>query len=273
MKNVKLASIISGVGLLIASLAPISASALSVGSMTMEGAYSSDGHFSVIVYENTGADTVTGAAVQLTFSQPVTNVSYDYSVGPFTAVDYSGAHNALGAVSGRNALARVNFTLPNPGTVIADVSASGSYLWHVEGASVQDIAFEKGEAHFTYTAPAPQQPAAAPTTTSSTSSNASASSSATASPAPTPTDTPAALSTATDDHKNKQEDAAKVAKKSHVGVISSTVSVLLVLAAAAAYWLLIHKRTEVAPAAKTYKLAEAAAKQKTTKKKPSAKKK
>lgn len=269
MKNVKIASIVSGVSLLIASLAPISASALSVGSMTMDGAFSDNGHFSVIVYEDTGADTVTGAAVNLTFNQPVTGVSYDYSVGPFTAVDYSGAHNALGSVSGRNALARVSFTLANPGTVVADVAASGSYLWHVEGASVQDIAFEKGEAYFTYNAPAPQE--ATPKAASSTASNTAAPSSSNSTPT-APTDTPAALATTSDSTK-KHSDTTKEVKDSHVGLVT-TLTALLVVVAAAIYWLFIRKRAEVAPV-KAYKLAEAATttKAKTTKKKPAAKKK
>ena len=266
MKITKFASALAGVSLLTASLLPMSASALSTATITMDGAYSSNGQFSVVVYEDTGADTVTGANVVLNFSQPVSNVSYDYSVGPFTAVTPSGAHNAYGTVTGRNALARVSFTMATPGTVIADVSES-SYLKHAGEATVENFVLNLGEAYFTYTAPAPKE--VAPKTTSTAASDTPAPA-ATASP----TDTPAALDAAKDDQKDTKKEAAKEVKSSHVGLVTSSVTILVILAAAAAYWLLIHRRAEVAPV-KAYKLGEptAASKTKPAKKKPAAKKK
>jgi hypothetical protein len=256
MKFVKTLSILSGTAsLLLAGLAPLSASALSTASITMDADTSTNGHFSVVVYEDTGADTVTGANVVLTFNQAVSDVSYDYSVGPFTAVTPSGAHNAYGTVTGRNALARVSFTGP-VGTTIADVATDSSYLKHVEGTTIQNFAFNAGEAYYTYTVPAPVQRAAAtPVAT------------APAVTTPAVTDTPASISSAktAQDVKGVQASTTKPTKSSHVGLVSSTV-VLVVLAAAAAYWLLIHRRPAT-EGAKAYKL-DAATKSKPAKKKP-----
>jgi hypothetical protein len=250
MKFVKTLSILSGTAsLLLAGLAPLSASALSTASITMDADTSTNGHFSVVVYEDTGADTVTGANVVLTFNQAVSDVSYDYSVGPFTAVTPSGAHNAYGTVS---------FTGP-VGTTIADVATDSSYLKHVEGTTIQNFAFNAGEAYYTYTVPAPVQRAAAtPVAT------------APAVTTPAVTDTPASISSAktAQDVKGVQASTTKPTKSSHVGLVSSTV-VLVVLAAAAAYWLLIHRRPAT-EGAKAYKLdaATAASKSKPAKKKP-----
>lgn len=260
MKFVKTLSVLTGTtSLLLAGLAPLSASALSTASITMDAATSTDGHFSVVVYEDTGADTVTGANLVLAFNQAVTDVSYDYSVGPFTAVTPSGAHNAYGTVTGRNALARVSFTGP-VGTTIADVSTDSSYLKHVDGTTIQNFVFTAGEAYYTYTPPAPVQravaPAAAPVAAPTT---------------PAVTDTPASISSdSTKQDVKGTQTTTKPAKTSHVGLVSSTVA-LIVLAAAAAYWLLIHRRTAT-EGAKAYKLdaATVASKSKPAKKKPAA---
>jgi hypothetical protein len=256
MKFVKSLSILSGTAsLLLAGLFPLSASALSTASITMDADTSTNGHFSVVVYEDTGADTVTGANLVLAFNQDVTDVSYDYSVGPFTAVTPSGAHNAYGTVTGRNALARVSFTAP-VGTTIADVSTDSSYLKHVEGTTIQNFVFTAGEAYYTYTVPAPVQRTAAPAATPVATT-------------PAVSDTPASISSdSTKQDVKGTQTATKPAKTSHVGLVSSSI-VLVVLAAAAAYWLLIHKRTAT-EGAKAYKLdaATAASKSKPAKKKP-----
>jgi hypothetical protein len=150
----KLLSSIAGLTLLVAAFVPVRVGALGQASMTLSGATNTNGNFSVIVYENTGSDTVTGAKVELSFSQAVTSVSYDYSVGPFTAVTPSGAHNAYGTVTGTNPVARVSFKLVNPGSVTASVNGN-SYLKHVEGTVVQYFDISRGSANFTYSAPAP----------------------------------------------------------------------------------------------------------------------
>jgi hypothetical protein len=152
MKFSKITSVVAGLTVLAATLAPVQASALSQATMTLSGASQSNGTFAVTVYENTGSDTVTGAKVEMSFSQAVSNIAYDYSVGPFTAVTPSGAHNAYGTVTGTNPVARVSFTLANPGTVTASVNAN-SYLKHAGDTSVENFAITRGSADFTYTAP------------------------------------------------------------------------------------------------------------------------
>jgi|GEM_PF-2208790 len=152
MKFSKITSVVAGLTVLAATLAPVQASALSTATMTLSGATQSNGNFAVTVYEDTGSDTVTGAKVEMSFSQAVSNVAYDYSVGPFTAVTPSGAHNAYGTVTGTNPVARVSFTLANPGTVTASVNAN-SYLKHASDTSVENFAINRGSADFTYSSP------------------------------------------------------------------------------------------------------------------------
>jgi cbb3-type cytochrome oxidase subunit 3 len=156
MKYTKILGLAAGISLVAATFLPVQAHALSTASMTLSGASQSNGSFSVVVYENTGSDTVTGAKVDLTFSQAVSGVSYDYGVGPFTAATPSGAHNAYGTVTGQNPVARVTFALASPGTVTATV-ADSSYLKRAkdDGTGVESFAIDRGSANFTYTAPAP----------------------------------------------------------------------------------------------------------------------
>lgn len=145
-------------------------SAASSASMTLSGSVNTSGKFDVTVYENSGSTTVTGAKVTLTFTgAPVANVSYDYSVGPFTAITPSGEHNSYGTVTGLQPVARVSFTVTKPGTVTATVGAD-SYLKHVEGIDIVSLTINRGHAAFTYAAPTPTPaatviPTAAPTAT------------------------------------------------------------------------------------------------------------
>jgi len=239
MKNFKLASLVSGVTLLAATLAPVSASALSTATISMDGVHSSNGSFSFVVYEDTGSDTVTGANVVLTFDQPVNGLSYDYSVGPFTAATPSGAHNAYGTVTGRNALARVSFSISSPGTVIADVSGS-SYLKHADATSVTNFDLNLGEAYFTYDAPAPKAAA------TSTGTGAAADTAA-------PADTPAPLNPEVKAAQTTKKTA--VVKTSHTGAaVASTLSIAVVAVVAAAYWMLMRRRTAITAAVKAYRL-------------------
>ncbi|HSX34550.1 MAG TPA: hypothetical protein VLF62_02815 [Candidatus Saccharimonadales bacterium] len=152
MKFSKITSVVAGLTVLAATLAPVQASALTTATMTLSGATQSNGSFAVTVFENTGSDTVTGAKVEMSFSQAVSNIAYDYSVGPFTAVTPSGAHNAYGTVTGTNPVARVSFTLATPGTVTASINAN-SYLKHAGDTSVENFAINRGSADFTYSAP------------------------------------------------------------------------------------------------------------------------
>jgi hypothetical protein len=110
------------------------------------------------VYENSGNASVTTAKIDLGFSAAVTNVSYDYSVGPFTTATPSGAHVVQGSVTGQQPVARVSFKLANPGTVTTSVG--GSYLKGVsdDGTAVVTHSLSGGVASFTYNAPATTTP-------------------------------------------------------------------------------------------------------------------
>jgi hypothetical protein len=221
----KLVSFVAGLAVLVASIAPASVSALGAASMTLSGATSSNGSFAVTVYEDTGSDTVTGANVELSFSQAVTGVSYDYSVGPFTAATPSGGHNAFGTVTGQNPVALVRFTLASPGSVTATVSG-GSYLKHVDGTTVENFSISRGNAAFAYDAPA-----AAPAPTKKKV--------AVTTPVETETETPAP---ATENKEVKGETAKKDDKKEEkkvetkeTGSNAAVRVVLLVLVGAAAF--------------------------------------
>ena len=175
MNYKKIISIVTGLSILAASLMSNQVGALGAASMTLSGTSNASGNFSVSVYEDTGGETVTGANVELSFSQAVSGVNYDYSVGSFPAVTPSGAHNAYGAVTGSKLVAVVSFTVANPGTVVATVN-SNSYLKHVEGTTIEYFAINRGSAAFTYSAPAPSNPT---TGSGSTGSNSTQSSSST----------------------------------------------------------------------------------------------
>lgn len=224
----KLVSFVAGLAVLVASIAPASVSALGTASMTLSGATSSNGTFAVTVYENTGSDTVTGANVELSFSQAVTGVSYDYSVGPFTAATPSGGHNAYGTVTGQNPVALVRFTLANPGSVTATVSG-GSYLKHAEGTTVESFSINRGNATFTYdapvAAPAPTRKKVVATTPVKTETEA---------PAPAPvTENKEVKGDATkkkDDKKDEKKDESK-----KTGGNAAARILLLVLVGAAAF--------------------------------------
>jgi hypothetical protein len=157
MNYKKIVSAAISITVLAASLISSQVNALGGASMTLSGASSASSSFAVTVYENTGSDTVTGANVELSFSQAVSGVSYDYSVGPFTAVTPSGAHNAYGTVSGQNPVATVHFTVASPATVTATVNGN-SYLKHVEGSTIESFSISRGSASFTYSAPAVTPP-------------------------------------------------------------------------------------------------------------------
>ncbi len=258
MKTItKIASALISLGVL--AVAPFAA-ALSAPNITLDPGTSQNGQFSTIVYEDSGTVTVTGAKLELTFSQTVSNVSYDYSVGPFNdSVTDDGMHLHKGAVTGRNALARVNFTLANPGTVVVDVSANSS-LWHVEGAAPQAMAnLAIGESYFTYSLPAPapvvKKPAATTPVTAPT-------------PAPA-TDTPASIDTGTDSSAavkgTNDNKKAKQTGSSHTGAITSSVAAIVVAGVVVAYWLAMRGRTETAPV-KAYKLNTSAEKKPARKK-------
>lgn len=220
MKFSKITSVVAGLTVLAATLAPVQASALSTATMTLTGSTQSNGTFAVTVYENTGSDTVTGAKVEMSFSQAVSNVAYDYSVGPFTAVTPSGAHNAYGTVTGTNPVARVSFTLATPGTVTASVNAN-SYLKHASDTSVENFVINRGSADFTYTAPATggqgggsstgSTGSTGSTSGSSSSSSSSSSSNGTKVATNSNSTSPASSNSSADSNKGETKDASTTA--------------------------------------------------------------
>lgn len=275
----KISAVIATVGILAGSLAPLSASALSTATMSLTGSSNKTGSFAVTVYENTGADTVTGGSVVLDFSGPVTGVSYDYSVGPFTCLTPSGAHNVCGTVTGTQPIAKVLFTITKPATVTASVDAA-SYLKNVTGTTVSSFVISRGSASFTYSAPAttgstsskPKSGSSKPTSkppvvstgsssnqsgsnstgsTTSTSSNSSKKSKTNSSHGTK--STASAIKGSSTTHKaTVNVPMPKTTKTRHTGLVTSTVLVLAILVAAA-YWFFFQKRTVTAPA-KVYKL-------------------
>ena len=152
MKTTKILSFVAGISLLATSLVPVKVSAASV-SLSLSGATNTNGTFSAVVYENSGSARVTTAKIDLGFSGAVSNVSYDYSVGPFATMTPSGAGAAQGYVTGQQPVARVSFKVSNPGTVTT--SAGGSWLkgTNDEGTQVITHSVSGGAATFTYNAP------------------------------------------------------------------------------------------------------------------------
>lgn len=152
MKTNKILSFALGVSLLAAIFTPVQVSAASA-SLSLSGATNSNGTFSAIVYENSGAARVTTAKISLGFSGAVSNVSYDYSVGPFNNPTPSGAYAVQGYVTGSQAVARVSFKMASPGSVTT--SAGGSFLkgTNDEGTQVITHSISGGNATFTYSAP------------------------------------------------------------------------------------------------------------------------
>jgi hypothetical protein len=179
MKITKILSFVAGVSLLATTLMPMKVSAASV-SLSLSGATNTDGSFTATVYEDSGSARVTTAKIDLGFSGSVSNVSYDYSVGPFTNPTPSGARATQGYVTGSQPVARVTFKVANPGTVTT--TAGGSYLKGTNDAGTEVIthSVSGGAATFTYNAPAPSNgdstPAptgTAPTTKNTTTNNTS----------------------------------------------------------------------------------------------------
>jgi hypothetical protein len=236
--------------------------------MTLSGGSNTNGNFAVTVYENTGADTVTGANVVLAFSSAVSNVSYDYTVGPFVATTPSGAHNAYGTVTGTQPVATVHFTINSPMTVTATVDAA-SYLKHVDGTTISNFVITRGSADFAYTAPVtpPSNPGSGSSTgtstpksgsTSGTQTNTGSTSTSTSSTGSTKTGT----STSTGTTSNTGSKSTKQTKQTtsqrhhftgrHVAWVSTSLIALLAVAFGA-YWVVLRKRPELATG-KAYKL-------------------
>jgi hypothetical protein len=279
----KLLSITSGIAVLAASTLPMNASALSTASMTLSGNSNGTGNFMATIYENTGADTVTTAYATLDFSSAVSNVSYDYSVGPFVNALPSGAHSTYGDVSGQNAVATVHFTVASPTGVTATVSAS-SYLKHADRDSngiatgvTENFIISRGSANFVYNAPVVTTPSA-PTKSSTTATSSTPSSSSTTTPttssktSTSSTAIPASTSTTTSTSSSKNSKQtptakAKDIKSNHTSFVASTISALAIVAVAV-YWLVIRKRVELKPMAAVYKLVGARKHTTTPAKKP-----
>jgi hypothetical protein len=173
MKITKILSFVAGVSLLATTLMPMKVSAASV-SLSLSGTTNTDGSFTATVYEDSGSARVTTAKIDLGFSGSVSNVSYDYSVGPFTNPTPSGARATQGYVTGSQPVARVTFKVTAPGTVTT--TAGSSYLKGTNDAGTEVIthSVSGGAATFTYNAPAPapaDNGGTAPTTKNTTTNN------------------------------------------------------------------------------------------------------
>jgi hypothetical protein len=215
MKFTRIVSLATGLSVLAMSLLPIKASALSTATMSLSGASNNNGAFAVTVYENTNSDTVTTVYLQLSFSQAVSSVNYDYSVGPFATATPSGAHVALGTVTGQNPVARVSFTLASPGSTTAAV-ASSSFLKHAnDDSTVENFAITRGSASFTYAAPAP------PANNGGMGGGTPASSGSNT-PTSTPSSAPAAASNKTGSNANAPATKAVAGEQTQVVVTTAT---------------------------------------------------
>jgi hypothetical protein len=280
MKSIKIASVITGVSLLAATLMPGVASAASAA-MSLTGATQTNGSFSTVVYENADGP-VSSVNLALNFSTAVSNVNYDYSVGPFTATDPSGYHLSQGAQTTAEPVARVTFTLASPGTVTASINTASSVVkgTNADKTAVVNYTVGAASAGFTYTAPAASNPVtttpgstttttptagsskAATTSTSSSSTTAtSGSKSSTTTPATTSDTATAATSTTKKQAAKKTTGKPKQIKSHHTGLVTSSLAALVVVLAGV-YWLVIRKRIEVAPVAAPYKLAGTSSKSK-----------
>ncbi|HYH75396.1 MAG TPA: hypothetical protein VD735_05545 [Candidatus Saccharimonadales bacterium] len=211
MKFTKISSIVAGLSLLAISLVPASVSAASA-SLSLTGATQTNGNFAVVVYENSGDAAVTTAKIDLGFSGGVSNVNYDYSVGPFKTATPSGAHVTQGSVTGNQPVARVTFTVANPGSVTTSVG--GSYLkgTSADGTAVVTHSVSGGAATFTYNAPeggrGNDAPAPAPTTGPAATRDTSTPRAAAANGTATATAVEGAATTAATDDAAKDETKA-----------------------------------------------------------------
>ena len=238
----KLTLLVIGANILVGSLLSVSVSALSA-TVSLSGASNNTGSFAVTIYEDTGTNPVTGANVVLDFSTSVSNVTYDYSVGPFTATTPSGMHDAYGTVTGMQPVAIAHFTLPHPATVTAAVDQA-SYLKYYDSssASVQSYVLTRGSADFIYTAPAVKpapQPSSPNTTVQTHSTTAPATTNDDSSSSAEVKGTSTGDNPSSDDKKasNTPQQAVTTASRSTSNRTTWIVSLLIILVAAvAAFW-------------------------------------
>jgi hypothetical protein len=218
--------------------------------MALSGTTQSNGSFSTVVYENADGP-VSSVKLALDFSAAVSNVNYDYSAGPFTSVDPDGYHLSQGAQTGTQPVARVSFTLANPGTVTASVDAGASTIkgTNADKTAVVYYAVGAANADFTYSTPASTGGQGAGSTSGSSSSSANKStttangskvatnngttsgSSAVAGDETKAADTPASKDSKKSD-RSKKTDAANTADKKSNKAWLWIVLVAIVLAAA-----------------------------------------
>jgi hypothetical protein len=217
MKITKILSFVAGVSLLATTLMPMKVSAASV-SLSLSGTTNTDGSFTATVYEDSGSARVTTAKIDLGFSGSVSNVSYDYSVGPFTNPTPSGARATQGYVTGSQPVARVTFKVTAPGTVTT--TAGSSYLKGTNDAGTEVIthSVSGGAATFTYNAPAPaptDNGGTAPTTKNTTTNNTNnkTATTATTDGEVAGDETTAAETAKTEDDKNKDDTKKSDDKK------------------------------------------------------------
>jgi hypothetical protein len=275
MKYIKITSVATGILALAATLMPGVASAASAA-MSLSGATQANGTFSTVVYENADGP-VSSVKLALNFSTAVTNVNYDYSVGPFIATDPDGYHLSQGTQTGAQAIARVSFTLTNPGTVTASVNTASSFVKGTNAEKTAVVYYTVGaaNANFTYTAPVSNPSTGGTGSTNNTSTGTKNSTgSASSAPGTTGGSNPSSnktsnnisnhtnnATTAPTTPSNDKKDTASSKHQSrngheiksrHTGLVTSSIAAFVVLAAAV-YWLVIRKRATVTAAPVAYK--------------------
>ncbi|HSX30478.1 MAG TPA: hypothetical protein VLE99_01015 [Candidatus Saccharimonadales bacterium] len=233
--------------------------------------------FNVGVYENgTSVNVVT-----VNFSYDTSDlqlVSVDTSASAFaadagsTSTSLSRYVPAGGTVSGTQEVAVLKFkALTGTGAASVAVGNSGS---HIASAGTEQWNGVAATGSYTLNTPAPVTPPSNPgnggstsagnPTSKSTAPKTTTSTSSTTTPATTPPATTSSQNTATIPSKQMATTTPATESTSHAGLVTSTV-LGVVIAGAAAYWLVMRKRTELAPA-KVYKLDTA--KKTPAKKKP-----
>jgi hypothetical protein len=172
-------------------------------------------------------------------------------------------------VTGTQTVGTVSFTVIASGTAALKVAGT-SEIDDAAVANVCDSTCASGATVANYSLAAASQPVAVQNTSTTTSTPKTATTSTTTSAPTTQTQTPT-TTTATTSKSSKTTTYTpqpRHIRSHHTGIVTSTLSALVIVIAAV-YWLVIRKRTEVAPV-KAYKLNSASKTKSTTKKKTTA---
>ncbi len=275
-----LLSVITTASLLSSTLAS-SAAAAGTASFSLSpasGSYAQGSSFTVTVRET--GDNVNAVTAKLTYDATkltctgVSTTGSDFAAssgancgsGNITIGRYVGLDDTTGnpnpAKNGSQVVGTVSFTAVAATGTTAVNFAAGSQI-AADGANIWNGSTTGGSYTLT-AAPVATQPSSPTPPTSGGSSTPTSSTStktgtSTSTPAPTntgtgsstTTTTPAPTTTQSKGHKITKP-APKHVKSHHAGVVTSALA--LVVVAAGLYWLVIRKRTEVAPVKTAYKL-------------------